>query len=193
MSLSPSGRNLPTPVQRLRILPRKSAGPSSRMVVPPGESLVANNLTIESPNCDKITKEAGQFTSDAINTLWMSLNDTRRVERADFRRAADMVAPRVLTLSPAASVDNLALQDCSVLSFVGASSQDFTGMRAPDTNSTRIMFVHVSGAGTITVKNNATSEVSNRLFTSTGADVTLSTGKGTIFAYLASGWRQLAL
>jgi hypothetical protein len=153
---------------------------------------MGSNLTIESPNFEKIGKEAGQFTSDAVNLLWASLNDTRKSERMDFRRAKDIMAPKVLTLQPTGSVDNLDLQGCSVVSFTGSSSVNFTGMRAPDTGETRVVIIQVSGSGTITVKHNLTSETANQFVNKTGADVAMATNAAAIYIYLASKWRQIA-
>lgn len=153
---------------------------------------MASNLTIEAPNFEKIGKEAGQFTQDAIALLWAAFNDTRKTERMDFRQATDILAPKVLTLAAAASVNNLDLEGCSVLSFTGASAQNLTGARAPDTGKTRILIVFVGGAGTITVKHLATSESGNQFSNSTGADVALATGHGRIYVYLAGKWREVA-
>ena len=150
------------------------------------------NLTIESPNLEKITKEAGQFTSDAISTLWAALNDTRRTERVNSRLAKEMLAPKVLTVVAAASVDNLDLEGASIVSFSGGTAQNFTGMRAPETNQSRVVFVQVSQAGTITIKNSLTSESQNQFVTNTGADVAKTVGTGAVFAYLVSKWRQVA-
>lgn len=152
---------------------------------------MASNLSVESPNTEKITKEAGQFTADAIAVGWAALNDTRAAQRRDHRRATERVAPKVVTLTPAASVNDLDSQGASTISFT-SGTQNFTGVRAPETGEARVLFVHNSGAGTITLVNNATSETANRFFTSTGANVSLSTGKGMIFQYLASGWREVA-
>lgn len=153
---------------------------------------MARNQTVESPNFEKIAAEAGQFTSDAVNLLWSAINDTRDTERRDARQNQEVVAPKVLTLTPSASVDNLDLQGASVLSFEGASGQNLTGFRAPETGRTRVLYIQVLGAGTITVKNNATSETPNRILTQTGADVALTTNLGMILVYLSSRWRQVA-
>ena len=153
---------------------------------------MATNQTIESPNYEKISKEAGQFTADAINLLWAALNDTRATERRDFRLATEIVAPKVKSITAAASVDDLDLEDSSVISFIGADAQNFTGIRAPETGRTRIVFIQVNGAGTITIKNAATSETANQFATSTGADIACATGVGIVFVYLASKWREVA-
>lgn len=154
---------------------------------------MSTNLTIESPNFEKISKEAGQFTADAISLLWAALNDTRKTERIDFRLAKEIISPKVLTLSPASNVNNLDLQGCSVLSFVGSTGVAWTGARAPETGQTRILFVQVSGTGTITAAHeNASSEAANRLTHPTGADLALDQGAGVIYAYLQGRWREVA-
>lgn len=152
---------------------------------------MAINQTVEAPNFEKIADEAGQFTSDAVNLLWAAINDTRASARRDTRVSQDMLQPKVLRLSPSASVNNLDLQGCSTVSFVGGSAQDFTGLRAPETGSSRLVFIQVIGAGTITLKNNATSDTVNRILTNTGADVALTTNLGAILVYLDDRWRQV--
>lgn len=152
---------------------------------------MSTNLTIESPNFEKISKESGQFTSDAISTLWAALNDTRAALRRDFRLTSEKIAPKIISLSPVASVNDLDSTGASTVSFIGGT-QNFTGIRAPETGEARILFTHNSGAGTITVKNAATSESANQFATSTGADYSMTTGKGIVFQYLASKWREVA-
>lgn len=154
---------------------------------------MASNQTIESPNLEKIGSEAGQFTSDAIGTLWIALNDTRKTERVDFRLAKDIIAPKVIAIAPSASVDNLDLSGASVVQFTGSSAVNFTGMLAPETGKTRIVIVHVTGSATITAKHNVTSEATNRLSNSTAADVALATGASAIYIYLSSLWRQITI
>lgn len=153
---------------------------------------MSTNLTIEAPNFDRITKEAGQFTSDAINLLWSALNDTRASERRDFRQATEKLEPKTLTVIAAASVDNLDTQGSSIVYFTGTTAQNFTGARAPETGHSRLLFVQNSGTGTITVKNSLTSEAANQFVLSTGADYSMTTGKGIIFHYNGSKWRELA-
>lgn len=152
----------------------------------------SSNLTIESPNREKITKEAGQYTADAINTLWAALNATRSDVRVLTRLARNVIEPGSLVLSPAASVNNLELGEASIVSFTGGTAQNFTGMKAPQTGHVRVVWIENNQAGTITVKNAATSETANQFVTSTGADVALTTNKGIIVVYLASRWREVA-
>ena len=153
---------------------------------------MANNLTIESPNFDKIDEESGHFTADAVNLLWQALNETRAELRRGVRRATDMIEPKVLQITAAASVDNLDLQGCSTVEFIGASAQNFTGMRAPETGRSRVVVVYVTGNGTITAKHNVTSETASRLRNELELDTVLVTGTGTAYVYLSGQWRELA-
>lgn len=153
---------------------------------------MASNLTIEAPNFEKIKKESGPFTHDAILTLWAAFNDTRATERRDFRIASEILAPKVLTIAATGGMNDLDLTGSSVLSFTGASAQDLTGLKAPETGQTRICFIQVSGAGTITLKHNATSETANQLVLSTGADTARATNTGIILVYLSGKWREVA-
>ena len=151
---------------------------------------MSRNLTVEAPNFEKIAEEAGQFTSDAISLLWLTLNLTRQEQRAGERHAIEMLAPKVLTLSPSASVNNLDLQGCSVVHFTGGT-QNFTGMRAPETGKSRVIIAVNTGGGTITVKHNLTSESQNQISTKTAGDVTLT---AAVFISLPGGtkWLEVA-
>lgn len=152
---------------------------------------MSSNLTVEAPNFQKILKEAGQFTADAVNLLWSALNDTRAVSRRDSRLATELIEPKVKTVNAAASVDNLDLEGSSIVSFTGTTGQNFTGMRAPETGKARVVIIQNNGSGTITLKHNVTSETANQLTNDGGADVSLSTGKGTIYVYLSAKWREV--
>jgi len=153
---------------------------------------MALNQTIESPNIQKIRAESGQFTADAINVMWGALNDTRAVLRRSFRRTKERIEPLVLHVVAAASIDNLDLQGASIVSFEGSTAQNFTGMKAPETGETRVVIVHVNGTGTITAKDEATSTAANQLSVD-GGDQAMATDDGTIFVYLASKWKQVAV
>jgi hypothetical protein len=152
---------------------------------------VASNGTVESPNFEKISKEAGQFTSDAINLLWAALNATRADGRRDSRRGQELLEPKVLHISPSANQDNLDTESSSVISFEGSSAVNLTGLRAPETNKTRLLFIQINGSATITIKHNTTSETANQIVLSGGADLARATGSGLVLAYLSSKWRQV--
>lgn len=153
---------------------------------------MASNLTIESPNFDKITKKAGQETADAINTLWSALNQTRKELRTTDRLCTDLITGKPIEVAAAASVNNFNIKDYSIVVFTGGSAQNCTGFLAPETGQTKLLVVLVTGAGTITMKHNVTSDSGNRLVNSTGADVTRATNQGIIYAYIGSKWREVA-
>jgi len=153
---------------------------------------MANNLSIEAPNFEKIEKEAGQYTSSAINTLWGAMNDTRKTERTHFLITSSEVFVNPLLLSPSASVDNLDMRGFGLLLFTGSSAQNFTGIVAPETGRVKVIYVKVVGSATITAKHNVTSLAANRLALANSADYSMTTGKGLIIAYVNSLWQEIA-
>lgn len=152
---------------------------------------MAINATIEAPNFERIEKESGQFTSDAINLLWAALNDTRQTQRRDARRATESLEPLVLTLAPSGNLNNIDTTGASIVSFTGSSNVDVTGFRAPETGHSRLIFCQVNGTGTITFKHNVTSETANRVVLASGADTARVTNTGIILVYLQSRWREV--
>jgi hypothetical protein len=152
---------------------------------------VSNNLTVQSPEFERIVKEAGKFTSDAMSTLWYALIDLKRSQRVDTRRAQDLLEPRVIEVNAAASVNDLDLQGCSVVLFTGTTAQNFTGMRAPETGRSRVVLIYVFGSGTITAKQTVTSDTGNQLDNKTAADTAFATRGGAVYCYLSNKWRQV--
>lgn len=155
---------------------------------------MANNLSIEAPNFEKITKEAGPNTASAISTIWAAYNDTRKTERLHNAIVMSELFLKPMFIAAAASVDNLDIRGYSMLVFTGGTAQNFTGMIAPETGRAKAVFVLVTGAGTITQKHNVTSELTNRLVCSTGADIARATGTGIIYLYSPSNsrWDEVA-
>jgi hypothetical protein len=153
---------------------------------------MGNNLSIESPNFEKIDKEAGQFTSSAVATLWAALNEVLKSDRTHFTIVQQELFVNPNILSAAASVDNLDMRGFSALQFTGGSAQNFTGMVAPEFNKVKIIYIKVTGTGTITAKHNVTSLATNRLSLATGADFAMTTGKGLIVGYMNTLWVELA-
>lgn len=150
------------------------------------------NATIESPNYEKIGKEAGQFTSDAIALLWAALNDTRKSQRIGIRLATEMLQPKVLQVNAAASVNDLDVTGYGVVEFIGSTAQNFTGMRAPETNKSQIIVAITTGSGTITHKHNTTSETANQLDLAGAADSAQATRGAIVYCYLSSKWHEVA-
>lgn len=153
---------------------------------------MANNLSIESPNFDKIEKEAGPYTSVALSTMWQSLNETRKDDRVHFSIVQSELFVNPLSTAPTASVDNLDARGYSAIVFTGASAVNFTGIVAPENNRVKVVYIKVVGSATITAKNNATSLAANRLALSGAADFAMTTGKGLIVMYVNSLWQEVA-
>lgn len=153
---------------------------------------MGNNLSIESPNFEKIEKESGPFTAQAMYTIWAAYNDTRKTERQHFAITSSELFCGLLTQTPAASLNNLDMRGYDFLLFTGSSAQNFTGIVAPETGKTKVVFVKVVGSATITAKHNVTSEVANRLALSGAADFAMSTGKGLMLGYVNSLWQEIA-
>lgn len=153
---------------------------------------MASNLSIESPNFEKIGKESGPFTTEAISTLWQSLNETRKDDRVHFALAQSELFLNPLVMSPTASVDNLDGRGFSAIIFSGASAVNFTGIVAPENSRFKVFFIKVVGSATITAKHNVTSLAANRLALAGAVDYSMTTGKGLIVAYANSLWQEVA-
>lgn len=153
---------------------------------------MAVNLSIQSPDFERIKTEAGYFTRDAIMLLWLGLNDTRATETRDVAGLRAELRPAVLSLAPTAAQNNLDIRGYSVLSFTGSTSVNLTGMTAPDTDVCKLVIMQNSGTGTITIKNlSSSSESQNQFSSSAGTDVSLAAGAAKVWAYLAGKWRQI--
>lgn len=153
---------------------------------------MANNLSIEAPNFEKIEKEAGPMTASAMATVWAAFNDTRKTERLHFGIVSAEVFVNPLIIAPGASVDNLDMRGFGLLLFTGAGAQNWTGVVAPETGKVKVIYAKVVGAGTIAAKHNATSLAANRLAFSGAADFSMTTGKGVVIAYVNSLWQEIA-
>lgn len=153
---------------------------------------MATNLTVESPNFEKIQKEAGNFTADAISLLWQVLNATRADERRDFRRAVERMTPKVLFYNATGAVNNLDLQGAGALVFTGTTAQNFTGIRCPETNEFLCLPVFVAGSGTITIQNNnAGSQSQNQIQTTSGGNKVLAQHSGVMLMYVDGQWHEV--
>lgn len=146
---------------------------------------------MSSPDYSAVLNESGPATADAVQGLFLEGNSNK----TDLTRAIgiirDLMEPKVLVKAPSANTNNLALEGSSVIHFNGATSVNLTGLVAPAPGKARIVIIHVSGAGTITLKHQTTSTAANQLSLITGADTALATGKSAIFIYLSSLWRQV--
>lgn len=153
---------------------------------------MANNLTIESLDFDGIRKGNAQTTGDAVEFLWMTLNDESRQRRRGVKLAVDRSERAVLELAPAAGQNNLDIGNVSILDFTGATSVNVTGLLAPSAYVARRVLLFVTGTGTITLKHeSASSEALNRILTFSTGDLALATNKCVELIYLSGRWREL--
>lgn len=143
------------------------------------------------PDFGLIRQETGIITSDAFSTLWQQVTTAASDEARSLKKLKDIWEPKVIVSAPSVNTDNLAIGQSSVIHFNGATSVNLTGIVAPEPGQARVVVIHVSGAGTITLKHETTSTTANQLSLISGADTTKATRTSAMFIYLASKWRQL--
>lgn len=150
---------------------------------------MADNLSIESPDFDKIRKESGYNTSDAIKLLWYALNNEIDLRRQTVKVASDTDSGKILTDSPSTSQNNYDTMSATTVYFTGGTAFDLSGFRNP-VEGRRVM-VHNIGVGTVTLKHNSSSsDTPNRFILSSGADQSLTTNTSALFTYMNSLWRE---
>lgn len=153
---------------------------------------MSTNLTIESFDFERIKREAGTVTADAIHTLWSVANSEAKSRRTGLRVATERIAPKSVIDSPAAQQDDYDTQDGAIIRFDGAVAFDLTGLRSRSDNT--IMIIMVLGAGTVTIKQNSgASEAANRILLAAGADKAVATNKSIVLVYENTRWRELDL
>jgi len=153
---------------------------------------MAANLTIESLDFDGIRKGNVQITGDAVEFLWLTLNDEARQRRRGVKQAVDRSERAVLGQAPAAGQNNLDIGNVSILNFTGAASVNVTGLLAPSAYVARRVLLIVTGSGTITLKpEHASSDALNRILTFSTGDLALATNQCAELIYLSGRWREL--
>lgn len=147
------------------------------------------NLTVESPQFDKIRKGDTRATEDAIRLLWYVINEALRAQRMDTNETRNRLSPKVLSLALAANQNNLDVGGAGLVVYTGADAYDVTGYLSREEGD--ILFVHNTGAGTITHKNaSASSDATNRFVNNGAADVAIATNQSATFIYYDSRWRE---
>lgn len=148
-------------------------------------------LTIESPDFDRIKKESGSATRDALVLLWRVANDEALQRRTGIRLAQDKEVGLVQYDAPTTQQDNYNAGDGLYVVFTGSTAFPLTGIR--NGVDGRRYDLHNLGTGTITIKyESASSDSANRFDTHTAADVTVATGKTFMVRYLNGRWRELS-
>lgn len=152
------------------------------------------NLTLQSPQFDQITKESGVATRDGVKLLWTALNYEMAQRRRSTTITQDRIAPKVFSAAPTASQNNYDLVGASLLLLTGSSAVNITGIKAPSFGEAQVLIIHNIGSATITVVHNSgSSDAENRIRTQSGANVSVTTDKSMILLYLNSLWRELKL
>lgn len=150
---------------------------------------MAEQLSVEAPDFDRIKKAAGSDTSDAVRLLWQVANQEAKERRRGVRLATEREQRKVLLLTQTADLHNVDWDGSGTVACLGAASVNLTGLRNGVQGDT--VYVHVLGSGTVTLKHeSASSDTTNRLDTAADTDVAVTTGKCVCLQYLNSRWRQ---
>jgi hypothetical protein len=153
---------------------------------------VAENLTVESPDLDRIKKESGYATRDAVQLLWFVANGEGAERRRGVRAAQEEDLKKTITVAPTTDQHNFDTQGAPILVFTGSASFNLTGFRNGIQGTGRVL--HNLGTGTITLQHeSASSDAANRLDLAADAAVAVPTGKCARFRYLNNRWRQEVL
>jgi hypothetical protein len=138
-----------------------------------------------------VEDEAGPVTLQALQTLMLGLENAKIDEARSLQQVKDKLEPKVLSLAPTGTTSNQPLSNASIVHFTGATSFDLTGFLAPEPGKSRVLILHNSGTGTITLKHEVTSSSANQLSLISGADTTKAQRTSAMFVYLTSKWRQV--
>jgi hypothetical protein len=150
---------------------------------------MAENLSIESPDFDRIKKESGPSTRDAVQLLWFVANGEGAERRRGVRAAQEEDLKKTKSDAPTTDQHNYDTEGSPIIVFVGSTSFNLTGIRNGLQGMGRT--IHNLGTGTITLKHeSALSDATNRLDTNLDADVPIPTGQCARLRYLNSRWRQ---
>lgn len=153
---------------------------------------MGSQLTIESPNFDRIRKGDGVAIENAIRLLWFVANDAADIERRETQYSRNSANYATLTLAPTTNQDNLDMKGAGTVLFVTSTAVNLTGVRNGVQGAFRILAN--LGSATITIQHeNAGSDASNRISMAGAADKSLATSKFMLLHYLNSRWREVSL
>ena len=151
---------------------------------------MGSQLTIESPDFDRIRKGDSSATEDAIKLLWFVANEQSRSSRAKDRQIAERLSPKVLSRSPSGNENNVDTEGAGFIVYTGSSAVNITGYRAPSVDGV-VLTILVTGSGTITHQNqNASSDAGNRMVFQAGSDKAVATNRVIVLQYYNSRWRE---
>lgn len=152
---------------------------------------MADNLTIESPDFERIKKGDFHSIEDAIRLLWFVANAEARSRRQGDRRIEDRLSPKILTKAPSGNENNVDTEGAGLIVYTGSSAVNITGYRAPGTAGD-VLLVLVTGSATIThMEQSSSSDAGNRMVFQGAADLAVATNKALMLTYTDSRWREM--
>ena len=153
---------------------------------------MATNLSVESPDFDRIRKGDSSATEDAVRLLWYVLNDEIRKRRIGDRRIEDRLSPKILTKAPSGAENNIDTEGAGLIVYTGSTAVTQTGYRVREEGD--IIFILVTGTGTIShAHQSASSDAGNRIVTYSGNTKAVATNQSMVLIYQSSRWRELSL
>lgn len=151
---------------------------------------MAENLTIESPDFDRVRKGDPHATEDAVKLLWYVLNNEIKTRRQNDRSIASRLSPGINTHAPSAAVNNFDVTGIGFLVYTGSTAVDVSGYRAGVDGD--ILVIHVTGSATIThLHQSASSDAQNRIVTADGTSTAVATSKTLTLIYQNARWREV--
>lgn len=152
---------------------------------------MAENLSIESPDFDRIRDGNFRAIEDGIRLLWFVANNAERQRRIQDRKISERLSNKVLIMTATTNQDNVDTQGAGLIVYTGGSAIDVSGYRAPSVDGA-MLIVLVSGAGTIShLHQSGNSDAGNRLLNNPANTVSAATNEAIIYVYRDSRWRQL--
>ena len=152
---------------------------------------MADGLSIESPDFDRIRKGDNHAVEDAIKLLWYVANNEMKLRRQADRRIEDRLSPRILTKAPSGNENNVDTEGAGLIVYTGSSAVNITGYRSPSVDGD-ILLILVTGSATITHMNqNASSDAVNRMVFEGAADLGVTTNKCLGLIYQNARWREM--
>lgn len=152
---------------------------------------MAENLSIESPDFNRIRKGDFHAIEDAVRLLWLVLNHEMKTRRQGDRRVEERISPKVKVFAPSANANNVDTEGAGIILLNTTSSVNVTGYISREEGD--VLIVHNINSGVITHTNqDANSDAGNRFVNNGGANVTVAQDETSIYIYLDSRWREFA-
>ena len=153
---------------------------------------MATNLSVESPDFDRIRKGDSAATEDAVRLLWYVMNNEIASRRRGDRLISERLSPKVLLKAPSGGENNIDTEGAGLIVYTGATGVTQTGYRAGQDGD--ILFILVTGSGTIShAHQSASSDAGNRIVTFLGLTKAVATNQALVLIYQDARWRELSL